>query len=356
MELPRILSVSTALPPHAAPQSKIKKFVQKHFQTAYPDMKRLIKVFENVQVSSRYLSVPLQWFKQPHSFAERNAKYVEVACDLGEEAIRECFKRKSSPPIEQMQHFLFVSSTGISTPTIDARLMNRLEIPKNVKRTPIWGLGCLGGVAGLSRAYDFVRAQKNGSALLLAVELCSLTYQDQDLSKSNLIATSLFGDGAAAAIVGYDKKGSQKKSPLILGTSTVLWQRSLDVMGWELVDTGLHVIFSKEIPGIVRDWLKECIEKFLSSFDLKPAEIAHFVTHPGGAKVLDALKESLHLKESQLKYPRKILKNYGNISSCSVLFVLKELMESGAARSGDYGLISALGPGFSAELILLRWD
>lgn len=194
-----------------------------------------------MQVRTRYLSAPLPWFGTPHSFPERNELYLKVACKLGEQAARKCLRDFHG----QIKHFIFVSSTGISTPTIDARLLNVLKIPWDVKRTPIWGLGCLGGVSGLSRATDFVRAG-GGSALLLAIELCSLTFQKDDLSKSNLIAASLFGDGAASAVIGYSENGRNELSPAILGSVSITWPHSLDVMGWEIVDTGLQVIFSKK--------------------------------------------------------------------------------------------------------------
>lgn len=250
---------------------------------------------------------------------------------------------------------LSVSSTGISTPTIDARIMNQVDIPKDVKRTPIWGLGCMGGVAGISRAYDLIRAEGEGSALLLAVEICSLTFQNGDLSKSNLIAASLFGDGAAAVMIGYPRSKEDHSAPVIIGTGSVLWPHSLDIMGWKVVDTGMEVIFSKAIPALVRSWLKETVENFLSSHGLEVRDVTHFISHPGGAKVLDALSETFNLSEEKLKYPRKVLNQYGNASSCSVLFVLKEILDHERPRPGEYGLIMALGPGFSSELVLIRW-
>lgn len=353
--LPNILTVQTALPPYSISQNSVRKFSQEHFQSVYQDIDRLIKVFDHAKVNNRYFSAPLAWFKKNHSFPERNEKYIQVACNLGEKAVRKCLSNKYQSYKNKIKHFIFVSSTGFSTPTIDARIMNRVEIPRTVKRTPIWGLGCLGGVAALSRAYDFVRAEGNGSALILTVELCSLTFQLNDFSKSNFIASSLFGDGAAAALVDYSDDNKSSRSPVILGTTSLLWPNSLDVMGWKFIDTGMEVIFSKNIPTIVRSWLREVIEQFLDNFGLKINNIAHFVIHPGGAKVLDAFKEALKIEEKKLKYPRLVLRNYGNLSSCSIFFVLKEVLNSKETRSGEYGLITALGPGFSTELILIQW-
>lgn len=349
----RIVSVGTAVPKYEVDQREAREFARGLFREAFADIDRLLTIFDHAAIERRRFSQPRPWFEQDHSFAERNSAYVEAACNLGEEAIRRCLKEAGLTPRE-VDHFIFVSSTGLSTPSIDAHLVNRLGMNPRVKRTPLWGLGCAGGAAGLARAFEVARAFPERRVLLLALELCGLTFRRNDLSKSNLVATSLFADGAAAVLVAGEKASVSKDGPRILDAMSMTWPRSLDVMGWEVVDDGLKVIFSRDIPSIVRREVRPVVEEFLRRWELTPDRVERYIAHPGGPKVLSAYEEALSLKETALSSARSVLRAYGNMSSATVLFVLeRELREK--PGKGAYGLITALGPGFSLELLLIRW-
>ncbi|HEY2420697.1 MAG TPA: 3-oxoacyl-[acyl-carrier-protein] synthase III C-terminal domain-containing protein, partial [Neobacillus sp.] len=229
----------------------------------------------------------------------------------------------------------------------------------NAKRIPIWGLGCAGGASGLSRAYEYCLAFPDAKVLVLTVELCSLTFQRNDLSKSNLIGTSLFADGIACALVCGDhvtinEIRIQEASPSIMATQSTLMPDSLDVMGWEIKDNGLFVIFSRDIPHIIEAWLKPNVSGFLKENQLEIGKVDHFIAHPGGKKVLDAYIKSLEIPAAMVAVSLEVLKKFGNMSSTTIFYVLKRFMEKGI-RKGEFGLCTALGPGFSSELLLLRW-
>jgi len=319
--------------------------------------RRLIEVFENSEIESRHTSAPLEWFGERHTFAERNALYVETAVKLGCEAATRALERAQLTP-RDVDHVVFVSSTGLSTPSIDALIANRIDFRSNVRRTPIWGLGCAGGAAGLSRARDFALADPNSRVLLVALELCTLTFLNGDISKRNLVAASLFGDGAAAVVVaGANVKSSGNHRPLALRASqSTLWPDTVDVMGWELEQAGLRVVFSRSIPHIVMEHVPANLETFLSSQGLALGDVRHVIAHPGGIKVLRAYKDALGLDWSALTHAREVLRDFGNMSSPSCLFVLERFLDSGDIALGDHGVVMALGPGFSSEYVLVRGE
>ncbi|HEX7064220.1 MAG TPA: 3-oxoacyl-[acyl-carrier-protein] synthase III C-terminal domain-containing protein [Bacillales bacterium] len=359
----QILSVGTSLPLHRVTQDEVMAFVGGFFRESYPDIDRLLKVFHNGQIESRYLAVPLEWFHSKHSLQEKNDLYIRISVELGIEAIQECLMDlwfwKKEIDYEDIDAIFYVSTTGFSTPSIEAKIMNVLPFSPHTKRVPIWGLGCAGGAAGLSRAHEYCLAHPKANVLVLSEELCSLTFQPGDLSKSNLIGTSLFADGAACALLSGDEspllnRSNLESRPQIRGTQSTLMPDSEDVMGWDIKDEGLYVVFSKSIPGIVENWLKPNVEEFLTGYELGSRDISHFIAHPGGRKVLEAYEKSLSLPAGMTDLSRKMLENFGNMSSPTVLFVLKEHMKQRISE-GDYGLAAALGPGFSSELLLLEW-
>ncbi|HET7657248.1 MAG TPA: 3-oxoacyl-[acyl-carrier-protein] synthase III C-terminal domain-containing protein [Bacillales bacterium] len=359
----QILSVGTSSPPYRVAQDDAMELARGLFQESFPDINRMLGVFHNGQIESRYLSVPLEWFQRSHSLREKNDLYIEISVQLGMEAIRACLdeSRFMSHPVscDKIDAIFFVSTTGFSTPSIEAKIMNQLPFSPHTKRVPIWGLGCAGGAAGLSRAHEYCLAYPGANVLVISEELCSLTFQSNDLSKSNLIGTSLFADGAACVLLAGDQSELLSDSklefrPLIRGTQSTLMPHSEDVMGWDVKDNGLYVIFSKSIPSIIEKWLKPNVEEFLASHRIGNEHIAHFIAHPGGKKVLEAYEKSLGISERLMNPSRKILNQYGNMSSPTVLFVLKEHMEQ-SIPEGEYGLAAALGPGFSSELLLLQW-
>jgi len=347
----RITAVKTAVPRYQVGQDVARQFCRALFQEAYADVDRFLPVFSNAQIDHRYFSAPAEWFSADHTFAEKNELYIESALELGEAAITACLESAGLGP-EDLDHLFFVSTTGLATPSIDARLINRLRLRTNIRRTPIWGLGCAGGVAGLSRAYEYTQAFPRERALVLAVELCGLTFQRNDLSKSNLVATSLFGDGAAAVLVSGSE--TRDTGPVILSSRSTLWYDSLDVMGWNINDRGLKVLFSKDIPTIVRDLALPAIEAFLKAQGMTLQDLHHVIAHPGGAKVIEAYEATLGLSNGGMARARDVLRRYGNMSSPTVLFVLEDFLRSGAIRSGEYGLVTALGPGFSSEMLLIQ--
>lgn len=358
--MPRVVSVSTFHPPNVIEQEQTADFARNVFKDHFQDIERLIKVFQNGQIEKRHFTMPLHWFEKDHGLQERNDLYIEKAVDYGAEAISMCLKDETyliePQRAEDIEAIFFISSSGMSTPSIEARIMNRLPFSDRTKRIPIWGLGCAGGAAGVSRAYEYCLAFPEARVLILSVELCSLTFQRNDHSKSNLIGTSLFADGAACVLMAGDKATVKTNRPVpsVVKTESKLLPDSEDVMGWEIKDEGLHVVFSRDIPSIIRSWLGPFVNAFLREQGLSVEHIAHFVAHPGGKKVLDAYEDTLRLSEKKTAHSRDVLSQFGNMSSPTVLYVLDRFMK-GDVKSGDYGLMAALGPGFSGELLLLQW-
>jgi len=247
----------------------------------------------------------------------------------------------------------FVTVTGICTPSLDARLMNRLGLPSRVKRTPIFGLGCVAGAAGLSRAADYLRAFPDDVAVLLSVELCSLTLQRDDLSVPNLIASGLFGDGAAAVVLGGRRRGLP--GPRILATQSVFYPDTERVMGWDVTDRGFKIVLSADVPEVARRFLRRDVDGFLAAHGLSRGDIAAWIAHPGGPKVLIAMAEALEVGDDALAPTWRTLREVGNLSSTSVLLVLQDILANHAPPAGSYGVITAMGPGFCSELVLVRW-
>ncbi len=350
--MPRIRAVATAVPTHGVLQEEAQAFGREHFAGHLEGLSRLLPVFERASVRRRYFTRPPDWLARAPSFAERNAYFALEATDLAAEAAGRCLERAGCEP-EEVGTLVVVSTTGLATPSLDAYLIQRLGMRLNTSRLPVWGLGCAGGVAGLARAGELARATSRGIVLLVAVETCGLTFCPEDRSKGNFIASALFGDGAGAVLVAGP--GHEGIGPKIVGAQSTLWPDTYDVMGWDVADDGFRVKFSRDIPTIVRRWLRPVVEEFLKAYGLERNQVAHYVSHPGGPKVLEAYAAALELTAEQLTLSRQVLTEYGNTSSASVLFVLERTLEAGRAAPGDYGLLLALGPGFSAEQLLIRW-
>ena len=359
--MPKIQSISSFLPPYSYSQDQASTLLRNLFNDHYDDLERMLKVFQNGDIESRQFCVPMEWFEHPHDLEERNRLYIELATSYGALAINAClqnqeFLNESVHPSE-IDGIIFISSTGFSTPSIDARILNQLPFSDYVKRIPIWGLGCAGGASGLSRAFDYCLAYPKAKVLVLCVELCSLTFQPNDYSKSNLIGASLFADGVACALVCGDEVDivSKKPSPTFVSTSSKIMPNSENVMGWDMKNDGLHVVFSKSIPSIIEKWLEPFVTEFLLENELTSSQLDHFIAHPGGKKVLKKNKKSLGFDTSKTEISRGILRKHGNMSSPTVLYVLEDFMKLDC-QVGDKGLLTALGPGFSGELILLEWQ
>ncbi len=351
--MPKIVAIGTAVPPHAASQFRIQEHAARHFANGRRDVARLLKVFENVRIKQRYFCVPQDWFDRQHSFQERNDTYVQWAERLSTRAIAQCLDR-AGIEASQIGHLVFVSTSGVATPSIDARLINHFGFSPHVRRTPIFGLGCAGGAAGVGRAADLAKAASRQRILMVAVETSSLTFQPDDFSKSNLVASALFADGAAAVLISGDE--TEDAGVELVDSLTTIWPKTLQVMGWEFTQTGLKVVFSKSIPHLLARHIRENILQLLEPRGLDLEHLKHFAIHPGGAKVLESFQASLQLENGSLDHSRFILENFGNMSSPTMLFVLERILAAGGAQRGEYGLGAAFGPGFSSELLLLRWN
>ncbi|WP_332691905.1 type III polyketide synthase [Halalkalibacter lacteus] len=361
--MPSIVSISTYNPPHTLDQNTTTEFARELFSDSFDDIERLLKVFANGQIDERQFAVPLNWFQTNHSLQEKNDLYIELATTFCTSVIKQCLTNsvfvKDGVDVEDINAIILVSSSGMSTPSLDARIMNRLSFSAHTKRIPLWGLGCAGGAAGVSRAYEYCRAFPRESVLVVCVELCSLTFQRNDRSKSNLVGTSLFADGVACALVVGEESHLVKQSkkalrPHIVATQSTLMPDSEDVMGWDVKDSGLHVVFSRDIPAIIKEWLGPNVETFLTDNKIEMNQLSSFIAHPGGKKVLEAYIEALELDEEMTNVSKEILKLHGNMSSPTVLYVLEQFMIQEHVQ-GEYGLMAALGPGFCSELVLLQW-
>jgi alkylresorcinol/alkylpyrone synthase len=355
----RIAAVGRALPPHYYDQQTLLAALKQRWSDRFFNLERLERLHQNVLVGGRHLALPIDEYDGLTTWGKANDAWIQVAQEVGEQAVRDALDRAGLTPAD-VDTLIFVTVTGVATPSIDARLVNRLGLPPRVKRLPIFGLGCVAGAAGISRAADYVRAFPDQVAVLLSVELCSLTLQAEDLSIPNLIASGLFGDGAAAVVVTGDDRppGSRigsEAGPEIVATRSVFYPDSERVMGWDISETGFRIVLSSGVPEVVRDFLRRDVDAFLADQGLTRADISSWVCHPGGPKILEAMQESLELPEGALDVTWRSLREVGNLSSTSVLLVLAETLESHRPPPGSWGMLLAMGPGFCSELVLLRW-
>ncbi len=349
--MPIIAAVTTAVPPYQVSQAFAKEFAGELFAADLPHTDRYLTVFDHAEIDTRFLSAPLNWYETPHLLGEANDLFLDTATRLGEAVSRTCLAQAELVP-HDINHVIFVSTTGLAAPSIDARLITLLGLDPHTRRTPIWGLGCAGGLGGLERAEEYVRAFPNHRVLLVTVELCTLTAQLNDHSKRNLVAFSLFGDGAAAVIVAGDEVGA--RGARILGTRSTLFPDSLNLMGWDVVDEGFRVVFGAGIPRVVSEQYRELAREFLGLHGLTLADVRHHIYHPGGAKVLQAYAEALDLPCEALEHSRRVLRDYGNMSSATIFFVLQRFLQTNSIKPDEYGLLCVFGPGFSAELVLIQ--
>ncbi|MEE8138037.1 MAG: 3-oxoacyl-[acyl-carrier-protein] synthase III C-terminal domain-containing protein [Thermoanaerobaculia bacterium] len=348
----KIAAVGKAFPPHYYSQETLLEAFRRVWSDRIYNQERLERLHRNVLVGGRHLALPLEEYERLESWGQANDAWVRVGEEVGARAVADALAC-AGLQTGDVNVLIFVSVTGIATPSIDARLMNRLSLPRQVKRMPIFGLGCVAGAAGIARAADYLKAYPGEVVVLLSVELCSLTLQLQDLSIPNLISSGLFGDGAAAVVVvGAERPAG---GPRILASRSVFYPDSERVMGWDISERGFQVVLSSEVPQVVRDHLRLDVDRFLADYDLTRRDIASWVAHPGGPKVLEAVEESLELPEGALEITWRSLREVGNLSSASVLLVLAETMEGHRPAPGSLGLLLAMGPGFCSELVLLEW-
>ena len=341
----RIGAVATAFPPYVLDQKEVVERAREMFAPDVPGFERFTDAYRNAAIETRHSCVPIEWYFQKHPFSERNDLFIKNAVELLAEVSEKIFA-DAGIAARDVDGLVVVSTTGVATPSLDALLLERLPFRRDVQRLPIFGLGCGGGVTGLARAAQMAMTRPESRVLFLVVELCGLTFRVNDTSKSNVIATALFGDGAAGALLGCELDG-----PAVKAWGEHTWKDSLDVMGWEIGDDGLGVLFSRDIPHLVRTKLGEPARQFLAGQGLTVQDIVRHACHPGGAKVLDALEELYELPVGGLKTARDVLRDNGNMSAATAMFVLAETMQD---NDPGHWLMSALGPGFTATFALLE--
>jgi len=348
--MPRILAASTAFPEHDYSQEQVRATAAQAFAGRIPDLERLLEVFAHARVGRRQFVRPLDWYLQPHDPAERNQVFQEEGSRLLERAARACLHR-AEVTAEQLDLIIVVTSTGHATPTLDARLIGQLQARPQTNRLPIWGLGCAGGAAGLARARDYCLAHPGARVLVCTLETCSLTFLGDDASKKNLVAAAIFGDAAAAVLVAGAEAATS--GPRLTAACSQLFPDSERVMGWDFVDGGMELVLSPRLPAIVKAELPALVDAFLAAHGHSRADLDFYLTHPGGARVIDAYRQALDLHGDELALTEQVLFEHGNVSSASVLAVLEKWLTAGPPEQG-LGLLSAFGPGFSAEMALVE--
>jgi alkylresorcinol/alkylpyrone synthase len=351
-----ISSVGTAYPSHRYPQAVITEALKQRWEGKLKEPRLLSRLHANCGVDFRNLVFPLDHYPTLVGFKQTNDAWITAAVELSQQCITRALEPLGLTPSD-ISAIFFASVTGIASPTIDARLINLMPFPTSVKRTPIFGLGCVAGAAGIARASDYVRAFPNQIALLLSVELCSLTWQDNDQSIANLISCGLFGDGAAAVVIaGAETETAKRHSgPRVLATRSTFYRDTEHIMGWDIGDTGFTIVLSPDVPKVVNENLRKNVEEFLAENKLGLGDISTYIFHSGGPKVLEAMETSLDLPKDALAPSWKSLSEVGNLSAASVLAVLEGYLKDTPGKPGSYSILAAMGPGFCSELVLLQW-
>jgi alkylresorcinol/alkylpyrone synthase len=347
-----IAATATAVPPFRIGRDQVKQYLQRVFSLSDDRLEAMLAIVDHSQVRQRYCIDPIETIIQPRTLDQVNREYAAHAVRLGATVAEDCLAR-AGIGAAQVDLFITVSCTGVMIPSLDAHLANRFGFRSDVRRLPITELGCAAGAAALAHAADYLRAYPDATVLVVAVELPSLTFQRYDTSQANLISSILFGDGAAAAIVTGD---SAARGPRIARTESFLFPHSLDAMGFDLQTSGFHIVLSRDVPELIRKEVRGLVDGFLGRAGVRREELGAFIVHPGGRKLLTFIEEELGLSVADTECSWHVLREYGNQSSVSVLFVLHEWLARHAAPQGAHGLIAAFGPGFSANLLLLRWE
>lgn len=348
----RIASAASAFPKHYYSQKFLLEQLQQYWGDRLENPKLLERLHRHVTVEGRHLAMPTEDYYKIQNWGQANDAWIRVARELGEQALCVALHNAGIEPGE-LGAIFFTTVTGVASPSIDALLVNKMKLSRNIRRVPIFGLGCVAGAAGISRAADYVKAYPSQAAALVSVELCSLTLQREDLSVANLISSGLFADGAAAAIVTGSERES--KGPKILATRSVFYPDTEEMMGWNVSEKGFRIVLSVEVPKLIRDNLGHDLDSFLADNGYKRSDLGSWVLHTGGPKILEATADALDLHDGELDASWDCLKKVGNLSSASVLVVLEDVMMRRRPEPGTLGLLAAMGPGFCSELILLQW-
>jgi alkylresorcinol/alkylpyrone synthase len=341
-----LVSLATSVPPHMFLQKDVLAAAWDRFGTRFPEFERFSSIFSNTGIIKRHGVKPFDWYLEPRGWPERTEAFLSGAealfVDVAEKALARAHLAGSD-----IDTVVTVCSTGIATPSLEARVARRMGFRSDVTRVPVFGLGCAGGASGLSIASRLAQARPGSNVLLVTVELCSLALRHDQLTKANIVAISLFGDGAAAIVLRAGDGGATQ----IENTGEHLWPNTLDIMGWSVDPEGFGVIFRRTIPDFVTAHLNPAVVQILAAMQLTMADIDRFICHPGGAKVVSALETALALDQGTLDHERQVIADYGNMSSPTVLFVLEQAVAKGLPPRS---LLTALGPGFTASCVALR--
>jgi alkylresorcinol/alkylpyrone synthase len=373
---PVILATATAVPEHLITRDDVKYYMGRVFDIPERKLEAMMSIVDNAQVHKRHSIFPITYTVEPRALYKTNQEYSEHAIKLGREAAEKCLER-AHLRADEIDLIITVSCTGFMIPSLDAHLINMMGFRSDVRRMPFTELGCAAGAMALGRAADHLKAYPGGNALIIAVELPSLTFQRKDISQANLISSILFGDGAAAVIVSNSPKAvagspsaaahangngnsngaasASARKPQILVSETYTFPDSLGAMGFDLRDSGFHILLDKNVPDMIGAKIKPLIEDFLGRHGLTQQDIKGWILHPGGARLLGNVEIALGLQKSDTQPSWDILANVGNLSSATILFILQEWLDKRPLNPGDIALAAAFGPGFSAEFLLLQW-
>lgn len=348
----RIAAVHGALAPYQYPQQDITDMVARTCLPEGADRRVLDRLHRGARVTTRHTALPLDQYGELKDFGAVNDAFIAAAVPLGAETVGAALDMAGLSP-RDVDLLMFTSVTGIAAPSVDARLVGRLGLRPDVKRLPIFGLGCVAGAAGIARIHDYLLGRPDDVAVLLSVELCSLTFQRDDVSAANLVATALFGDGAGAVVACGARRGAD--GPVVIDTRSHLYPDTEQVMGWDITGSGFRIVLDASVPDVVRKNLGADVDGFLADHGLTREDITAWVCHPGGPKVLEAVEEVLELPDGALDVTWRSLAAVGNLSSSSVLHVLRDTLAERRPPAGTAGLLLAMGPGFCSELVLVRW-
>jgi len=341
-----LMSLATAVPPHQFRQAEVLQAARSILAHRYEQFETLASLFSNTGIRHRYGVKPIEWYLEPRGWPERTSAFLAGAetlfIDVAEDAIA-----RAGLAADDIDTVVTVCSTGIATPTLEARLAGRMGFRADVSRVPLFGLGCAGGVSGLAVAARLAESRPGTNVLLVVIELCTLAVRHDEMTKANIVAASLFGDGAAALVLRAGDGGSTR----IEASAEKLWPDTLGIMGWSVDPEGFGVVFQRTIPDFVAEHLGPAVAELLTHMDLCDADIDRFVCHPGGTKVINALEHALSLDQGTLDHERDVIADYGNMSAPTVLFVLERALAKGLPRRS---LLTALGPGFTASCVALR--
>lgn len=346
----RLAAVETALPPHGLTQDEALAACEQVY-ARHPNLRKAIRVFRSAGVRKRYFAFPREYYLSDRPFQERNDDYCREALALARRAALGCLRSAETPP-DRIDHLIVTTTTGLATPSLDALLAPDLGLSPRCRRWPLFGLGCAGGAGALVRAADLVRSDPGGRVLVVSVELSGQVFSPRFLDTVDVVGSSLFGDGAAAALVtGAETRSGGAK---ILAARSELFPGTAGLMGWKFTGDGMRLLLSRDIPAVIQGGFRTLVQSFLRELELDPGDLSAWLLHPGGARILESYREAFGLSEEDLEPSRRSLAEVGNLASASVLFVLGEVLQSGRLAEGKKALLAAVGPGFGAELVLLE--